>query len=256
MTAEEYIEQNAERLGSRRGIRLPREANAMWRIVWAFVWCIHWFFVRFVVIGEEKLPRSGGAIVACNHNPYLDFVMLGFCSPRQLFYMAKSEIFEINPLLTKVLFAVGTFPVDRGSRDAGAINHAKRILLEGQPLGMFPEGTRSRDGKLQRGKSGVSRLALEAKVPVVPAVVINSEKVLSTFLTFRRRPVVYVVFGEPIIPEGDPNSPLALRTLTRKMMVGIAELLPPERRGYYATPHAVAREEEESASSSITAEKK
>jgi hypothetical protein len=75
-------------------------------------------------------------------------------------------------------------------------------------------------------------------------------------LTFRRRPVVYVVFGEPIIPEGDPNSPLALRTLTRKMMVGIAELLPPERRGYYAAPHAVAREEEESASSSITAEKK
>jgi 1-acyl-sn-glycerol-3-phosphate acyltransferase len=96
---------------------------------------------------------------------------------------------------------------------------------------------------------------LEAKVPVVPAVVINSEKVLSTFLTFRRRPVVYVVFGEPIIPEGDPNSPLALRTLTRKMMVGIAELLPPERRGYYATPHVVASEEE-SESSSITAEKK
>jgi 1-acyl-sn-glycerol-3-phosphate acyltransferase len=104
---------------------------------------------------------------------------------------------------------------------------------------MFPEGTRSRDGALQKAKLGVARIALGAQCPIIPVVVINSEPVLRDVLKCRRRPLVVVRYGPPIAVAGDPQDVEDLQEVTDKMMRAMAQLLPEERRGYYAAGERV-----------------
>ncbi|MBK8045752.1 MAG: 1-acyl-sn-glycerol-3-phosphate acyltransferase [Anaerolineales bacterium] len=108
------------------------------------------------------------------------------------------------------------------------------VVDAGHVVGMFPEGTRSRDGSLQRWKTGAARIALTAQCLVVPAMVINLEPVLRDFLKFKRRPAVIMRFGAPFILEGDAADPQRVQQATTKMMLALAALLPAERRGYYA----------------------
>lgn len=212
-------------------LSIPSDATFMWRIVYSIAWLVLApLCCRLRVTGRDNVPKTGGCIIASNHNPGFDFVLLGLAAPRQVYYMAKSEAFR-NPLLHKFLLSVGTFPVERGGRDRKAMQSAiDFVQKEGHILGMFPEGTRSRTGVLGRGKSGVSRIAMETGAPVVPAVVINSEKALKRFGHFPRTEV-FVKFGEPIYCTGDASDTAAVRTNTQRIMYAIAQLLPPERRG-------------------------
>ena len=146
--------------------------------------------------------------------------------------MAKLEAFDVNPWLTRFLLGVGVFPVKRGSRDTGAFHEAIELVRGGRVLGMFPEGTRTRDGKLQRGFSGTVRIAMEAGVPVIPAAVINSE-LIQGGLRKLRKPRVAVRFGPPLTLEGTVSDLAAVKANTEKMMVAIAALLPEEKRGRY-----------------------
>jgi len=191
-------------------------------------------FCHLCVDGAEHVPSAGGCVIACNHNLGPDYVLLGYGAPRQIYFMAKEEIFTWNPLLSRVFRSVGTFPIRRGKGDAEALQNAIRVLHEGHVVGMFPEGTRSPSGKLLRGKSGAARIAMLAEVPVVPAVVINSSAVLPTFLKVRRRPMVTIRFGPPLAMNGNPESLSDARANTERIMQAIAALLPPELRGLYA----------------------
>jgi 1-acyl-sn-glycerol-3-phosphate acyltransferase len=202
---------------------------------------------RFTVEGQQHVPLVGGCIIACNHTLGPDYVVLGYASPRQIYYMAKMEIFAWHPLLTRFFVAVGAFPVQRGRGDIEAMNKAVELVRSGKVLGMFPEGTRSRTGQLIRGKTGAARIALLAQAPVAPAVVIDSHLVLKRLGQFWRRPHVIVRFGEPLHLTGNPDDPAETRRQTDRIMRAIAALLPPERRGVYGdtTETALAPESQE-----------
>jgi 1-acyl-sn-glycerol-3-phosphate acyltransferase len=152
----------------------------------------YWFLKRIVlgpvlrlvfrpyVIGLENVPESGGAIFASNHLSFSDSIFLPLVVDRRITFLAKADYFTgsgIKGRLTAGFFkGVGQLPVDRsgGSASEAALRTGLRILRRGECLGIYPEGTRSPDGRLYRGKTGVARLALEAEVPVLPVAMIDT----------------------------------------------------------------------------------
>ena len=152
-----------------------------------------WF--RMHVAGAEHIPRSGAAIVAPNHKSFLDSFFLAVCTPRQLRFMAKTELIE--PRYGRLLVRLGAFPVRRGQSDAEAIETARTILDQGGLLALFPEGTRIRDpDDLGHPRRGAGRLALETGSPLVPAAITGTDNLfLGPFPKPRR---VQVAFSEPI----------------------------------------------------------
>ncbi len=189
---------------------------------------------RLRVEGEENVPAQGGAMIVCNHTRGLDFCPLGIASPRQINYMAKAEAFHYNWFLRLLFENGGVFPVEREKGDKHALDVAVDIIHRGKLLGMFPEGHRSPDGTLQRGKTGAARIALQSGAPVVPAAVVGSEAAFRNFPRFWRRDYLVVRFGKPFLLEGDPNDRAAIAAGTRRIMFEIAALLPPEMRGEWS----------------------
>lgn len=137
-------------------------------------------------VGEENIPENGGFILASNHVNALDpvFIALGM-KKRQLHFMGKKELFE-NPIVKFFLSKLNGFPIVRGGADSEALNYAIRIVKEGYVLGMFPEGTRSKDYKPARAKSGVAVIAKESKADILPVSIYTSDDMKKgTKLTIR-----------------------------------------------------------------------
>ncbi|MCK4404796.1 MAG: 1-acyl-sn-glycerol-3-phosphate acyltransferase [candidate division Zixibacteria bacterium] len=151
-------------------------------------------FWRFKRIGAEHIPKSGGVIIASNHVAYVDPPFLGAVTPRELFYLAKAELFS-NALFGWLIGKYNAIPVSRGAFDRRAITRAVELLKEGKALLLFPEGTRSRDGKFLEPKLGLGKIALEAGVPIVPAYIHNSGDLFTSFL---RRKRLVIGFEAPI----------------------------------------------------------
>ncbi len=141
--------------------------------------------------GVENQPAKGGYIVACNHSNLLDPFFLVFGIKRQVHFMAKAELFRL-PVLGSIVRSVGTFPVERGKGDTSAVDYSIQLLREGRLLGIFPEGTRSKDGKLGKPKTGVALIAQQAQAGVLPCAICYPEK-----LRFRSH--ITVRYGE-ILP--------------------------------------------------------
>jgi len=210
-------------------VSVPQNASRLWRFLHRFISSIKPFLCRLQVEGRDYVPTEGGCIIVSTHTHGPDYVILGYAAPRQIYYMAKAELFQIHKWLSQFLWSVGTFPVQRGRSDLGAIQSAERLIKEGHALGMFPEGTRSPDGKLTKGKTGAARLAMQTGVPVVPAAVINAQ---ALFSQFGRRPTISVRFGPPIYLDETQSA----KSNTDALMYAIAALLPPEQRGHYSNP--------------------
>ncbi|WP_227936171.1 lysophospholipid acyltransferase family protein [Alkalihalobacillus deserti] len=140
------------------------------------------------VIGKEHIPSTGGTILCCNHIHNFDPPLLGAFIKRQVHYMAKHELFE-KPVLKQLLPKLGAFPVRRGMSDKQALRTALKLLKEGQLLGLFPEGTRSKDGKLQKGLSGAGFFALRTDAVVIPCAIIGP---------YKRSKTLKLVYGTPI----------------------------------------------------------
>lgn len=142
-------------------------------------------------IGTENIPAQGGFILASNHIKALDpvFIALGV-KDRQIHFMGKKELFE-KPIVRDFLKAANGFPIVRGGADKEALDYAERVVKEGKILGIFPEGTRSKDYKPARAKSGVALIAKEAKADILPVSIYNCDNMKKgTKLTIR--------FGEVI----------------------------------------------------------
>nr|WP_202388171.1 lysophospholipid acyltransferase family protein [Nocardioides flavescens] len=202
------------------------------------------------VSGAEHVPADGPAILASNHLSYADWLFMPLTLPRRVTFVAKAEYFNtpgIKGWFQKKFFAgSGQVPIDRSGASAaeGAMSAAKRILEGGELFGIYPEGTRSHDGKLYRGKTGVARLALECRVPVIPVAVVGTDVVAPPGRTFGRFTRPTVRFGAPLDfsrYEGMENDRYILRSITDEIMYEIMRLSGQEYVDMYA-----ARAKEES----------
>ena len=196
------------------------------------------------VTGLEHVPTDGPAIMASNHLSFSDSFFLPLVCPRRITFLAKSEYFEgrgIKGFLTRTFFrGVGQVPVDRtGGRAAeAAMSTSRRILDEGALLGIYPEGTRSPDARLYRGRTGVARLALDAGVPVIPVAMIDTEKIQPVGRLLPRVMRVGIRFGPPLDfsrYEGFEGDRFVLRSMTDEIMYELMELSGQEYVDIYAT---------------------
>ena len=197
--------------------------------------------------GTENVPRTGPAILASNHLSFSDHFFAPLPLPRKVVFLAKSEYFTgrgIKGLFSKAFFrGVGQIPVDRAGGEASdrALATGLRVLASGQLLGIYPEGTRTPDGRLFRGKTGVARLALEARVPVIPCAMIGGFEFQppgKITPQFKVRPGVR--FGKPLDFSryyGMETDRIVLRAITDEVIYEIMKLSGQEYVDEYAVRH-------------------
>lgn len=195
--------------------------------------------VRLRVAGMANIPRRGGAIVICNHLGWFDPPILDAACSRPILFMAKEE-FMNYPILRWFARQSGAFPVRRGTADRKALQHAQSLIADGLLVGMFPEGTRSKTGSLQRAFTGASLVVVRSNALIIPSIMIGTEDLPMSGNRGQKRgrlwPKVRVVFGEPFrLATRRPNGErYSLDELTDAMMIEIARMLPPQYRGVYA----------------------
>jgi 1-acyl-sn-glycerol-3-phosphate acyltransferase len=194
------------------------------------------------VSGAEHIPRTGPLLLASNHRSFIDSVVIPAVAPRPVNFLAKKDYFEgrgIKGRLIKTWFEiVGALPVDRDDSRAAiaSLDTALGVLAEGGAFGIYPEGTRSRDGRLYRGRTGVAQLALTSGAPIVPVGLIGTERLQPVGSNRPRLVRVSVVFGEPIDVRGRYDGvPLgkARREITDLVMAEIAKLTGQVEAGVY-----------------------
>ncbi|MGA3254494.1 MAG: lysophospholipid acyltransferase family protein [Mycobacterium sp.] len=175
-----------------------------WLLKYIFLGPLLAMLGRPKVEGLENIPRSGPAILASNHLAVMDSFYLPLVVRRRITFLAKAEYFTGTGLkgwLSRWFFtSVGQVPIDRNDSDSAraALRTAERLLGEGKLLGMYPEGTRSPDGRLYKGKTGMGRLALQTGVPVIPVAMIGTNVVNPPGTTMLRFGRVTVRFGKPM----------------------------------------------------------
>jgi 1-acyl-sn-glycerol-3-phosphate acyltransferase len=200
---------------------------------------------RPYVEGAENVPETGGAILASNHLSFCDSFFMPLMVRRRVTFLAKAEYFTtpgFKGRLSRVFFAAaGQVPIDRDDADAarGALTAGVRILRKGELLGIYPEGTRSPDGRLYKGKTGVARMALEAGVPVIPVAMIDTEKTMPTGRKIPRlRPRPGIRFGKPLDfsrYEGLSGDRFVERSMTDEIMYELMQLSGQEYVDIYAS---------------------
>jgi 1-acyl-sn-glycerol-3-phosphate acyltransferase len=214
-----------------------------WFLKWVAIGPVLRMMFRPQTEGAENIPEDGPAILASNHLSYADWLFMPLTLPRRVTFVAKAEYFTGTGLkgwLQRTFFSgSGQVPIDRSGADAaaGALLSAKKVLGEGGLFGIYPEGTRSHDGRLYRGKTGVARLALETRVPVVPVAVVGTDVVAPPGKKFGSftRPVVR--FGRPLDfsrYEGMESDRYILRSVTDEIMYEIMRLSGQEYVDLYA----------------------
>ena len=214
-----------------------------WFLKWVAIGPLLRMIFRPVVEGEENVPEEGPAILASNHLSYADWLFMPLTLPRRVTFVAKAEYFTspgIKGWFQKKFFSgAGQVPIDRAGANAaeGALSSARKILEEGDLFGIYPEGTRSHDGRLYRGKTGVARLALETKAPVIPVAVLGTDVVAPPGKKFGTLTRPGVRFGKPLDfsrYEGMENDRYILRSITDEIMYEIMRLSGQEYVDMYA----------------------
>ncbi len=195
--------------------------------------------------GRDNVPDDRPAILASNHLSFSDSFFLPLMVPRKVTFLAKSEYFTtpgIKGRLSRMFFTgVGQVPIDRGDKDASraALTTGVRVLGDGKLLGIYPEGTRSPDGRLYRGKTGVARLALESGAVVIPCAMVNTDVIQPTGrLRPKLRPRPGVRVGKPLDfarYEGMAGDRFVERSMTDEIMYELMQLSGQEYVDQYAT---------------------
>jgi 1-acyl-sn-glycerol-3-phosphate acyltransferase len=194
------------------------------------------FFICRIDSKELKaVPRKGPMILVGNHVNFLDAPLaLTFLYPRNIVSLVKRETFA-NPLLNFLFTVWGSIPVDRGTADYGAIRKAVKELEQGKFFAIFPEGTRTKDGCLIRGHTGIVLVAMKSGVPILPAVHYGAEDFDANFKKLKRTRITFRV-GEPFLLA--PSKPYPGKDerhqITDEIMYRLARLLPEKYRGYYS----------------------
>ncbi|WP_400159096.1 lysophospholipid acyltransferase family protein [Arthrobacter sp. BPSS-3] len=215
----------------------------------------YWFMKTFVlgpvlktlfrpwVKGLDNVPASGAAILASNHLSFSDSIFMPLMVPRPVVFLAKSEYFTgkgVKGKLTAAFFRLtNQLPMDRsgGAASAQSLNAGMDVLKDGSLLGIYPEGTRSPDARLYRGKVGVARLALQARVPVIPVAMIGTDKVQPIGKRVPNIRRIGMIFGEPMDFSryyGMEDDRLIQRSVTDEIMYELMRLSGQEYVDEYA----------------------
>jgi 1-acyl-sn-glycerol-3-phosphate acyltransferase len=208
---------------------LPAERLWLWQIGFPPVRAIALLLAPIRVEGREDLPARGPYILVSNHISWYDPPAIEFALGLAIRYMAKAEVFK-TPLIGGILHGIGNFPVRRGEADRGALETALRVLAAGQPLGFFPEGTRSRDGTLRRAKPGIGFLARRSGATLVPLAISGTPR--AGFPVLPRGRIVLRV-GKPF-QLADLGANRDDQAVADGIMRRVAALLPSHMRGVYA----------------------
>lgn len=201
--------------------RTPKKKTVLYRLGQFVLWGYFHLVFRMKVYGAENMPKDGPVLLCSNHLAKRDPVLLGLSQKRQVFYMAKEELFK-NKFLGGLFRGLGAFPVKRGTGGSDALEDAYTLLKQNGVVGVFIEGHRSKDGKLLKPKTGAALLAYETKAPVVPVCITAGDgKQPGMFKTTMIR------FGKPISAEEldiKDDSSVQLRRASRLIMSRIADL--------------------------------
>ena len=185
------------------------------------------------VIHPERMIESGSVILAMNHQSYFDPPLAGICSKRAVYFLARKTLFAI-PILGKLLPSFKVIPVDRGGDDRTALKNIIHQLRQGEGVLLFPEGTRSRDGSLQKGHSGIGFIIAKTKAPVLPMRIFGAYEAFPKNAKKMTLHPITVVLGEPIhftteeLTAVDRNDRALYQGLSDRVMAAIAELQLPE----------------------------
>ena len=194
--------------------------------------------------GHENIPTTGGVILASNHLSFIDSVMLPLVMDRQISFLAKSDYYTTRGfkgwLIRNFLKACGMLPIDRsgGKASEASLQTGLGVLEKGQVLGIYPEGTRSPDAKLYRGRTGIARMVLVANVPVVPVAMVDTEKAMPTGRRIPKVRRIGIRVGEPLDFsrfQGMEGDRFILRSITDEIMYELSRLSGQEYVDVYAT---------------------
>jgi 1-acyl-sn-glycerol-3-phosphate acyltransferase len=201
-----------------------------YRLLKSFLFPLLVLLFRPKVTGLRHVPSSGAVIIASNHLSFSDSIFMPLVVPRSVTFLAKSEYFTspgLKGFIKKITFiALGQVPVDRsgGKRSEAALLTGLNLLKEGHCIGIYPEGTRSPDGRLYKGRTGIARMAIESGAPIIPVAMFNTAEIQPTGQVVPKVRRVEMVFGEPIYFSGDSTDQAVLRSATNQLMEKIAEL--------------------------------
>jgi len=196
------------------------------------------------VTGEENIPEKGAVILASNHLSVVDSIFLPLVIERRISFLAKSDYFTGRGLkgwaMKNFLKGTGMLPIDRsgGKASEASLNTGLAVLSRGEVLGIYPEGTRSPDGKMYRGRTGVARMILEAHVPVVPVAMVDTEKVMPIGTKIPKVRRIGIIFGEPLDFsrfEGMESDRFILRSITDEIMYELNRISGQEYVDVYAS---------------------
>lgn len=185
------------------------------------------------IVGEENIPREGAVILASNHLSFIDSVALPLMIQRRVYFLAKSEYFTGKGLkgwfVRNFMLATGQLPIDRsgGQASEASLNTGLGVLAQGNVLGIYPEGTRSPDGLLYRGRTGVARMILESGVPVNPVAMIDTDLAMPIGSKLPKIRRIGIIIGEPLNFarfSGMQSDRFILRSVTDEIMYELNSL--------------------------------
>jgi 1-acyl-sn-glycerol-3-phosphate acyltransferase len=226
----------------------PSYSRAAYRAIKATLGTAMRRLYRVNIEGLDNVPESGAGIVAANHISFIDSLFIPLVIPRRVTYLAKAEYWD--SWKTRWFFdLVGQIPVrrDDSAKAHAALEAGRQVLGKGGLLGIYPEGTRSPDGRCYRGKTGVARMAADLGVPVIPVGLEGTREIMPKEAKFpRTRGAVAIRFGQPMIIKKDEaeDDPLALRSFVDGLMFEICTLSKQDYTDEYADKRAKKKDRE------------
>lgn len=217
-----------------------------YRLLKSFLIPILTLLFRPKVTGLRNVPHNGPVIIASNHLSFSDSIFMPLVVPRKVTFLAKSEYFTspgIKGFIKKMTFiALGQVPVDRsgGRRSEAALLTGLSILAAGDCIGIYPEGTRSPDGRLYKGRTGIARMAIDSGAAIIPVAMFNTAEIQPTGQVVPKVRRVEMIFGEPMYFEGDSSDLKLLRDITDRIMNTIQSLSGQEYVDMYASDAKLA----------------
>ena len=201
----------------------PRQSFVYGCVSYLFVFPIFRFLFRGQTIGISNLPKTGGVVVVSNHGSHLDPPILGHALGRPVAFMAKSELFRV-PILASIISACGAYPVKRGAGDREALRTASNRLNEGRATGVFLDGTRQENGRVNDPKAGAALLAGRTGCPILPVAIVNSHRAFPKGSILPRFVSIHLRVGELIQPPKTRKRE-DLKSKTKEIQISINSML-------------------------------